>query len=75
MALYKKAGVNPMGGCFANVVSIPGSDCHVLLFSRLQLNCVSKVSYGQPTYQHLIQFGICRLPFLSTEAMSAFSVC
>ena len=75
MALYKKSRSESNGWLFAYVVSIPGSDCHVLLFSRLQLNCVSKVSYGQPTYRHLIQFGICRLRFLSTEAMSAFSVC
>jgi YidC/Oxa1 family membrane protein insertase len=35
MNLYKKAGVNPMGGCLPMLMQFPDTYCHVQVFPNL----------------------------------------
>ena len=49
MALYKKTGVNPLGGCLPMLLQMPILFA-MFAFSPQALNFVKKVSFGQMIY-------------------------
>ena len=67
MAIYKKAGVNPMGGCIPGLLQLPILIAMFRFFpSSIELRQQS--FYGPPIYQRTIQYLICPLKFLFMEA-------
>ena len=51
MAMYKKAGINPMAGCVPMLLANADTDCFVSVFSLPPSNCVSKLSMGNRPFE------------------------
>jgi len=70
MDLYKRAGINPMGGCLPMLLQFPLYFLQCSVSSPFLLNYVRNISSGLQTFQPTIQYLLFRLASLYMEVMS-----